>query len=249
MLQLLSDLSCKSAVSLIDASSSGEFPNELYQKLCAYIASLNSVVVSCSGGVDSSLLMKVARDTLHENAVPVMVLTEVTIKREFRAASALCDSLGASLNVINLSLLPNNEHNSVNGSVFSNNPPNRCYICKYAMFTAIRNFATERGITCIIEGTNASDCLEDRPGFAAITELSVISPLRECGLTKTDVRTISRRLALETWDAPSNSCLATRFAYGQVLTKEKLELVEKAEDFLVSNGIEQVRVRVGDYTS
>lgn len=208
-----------------------------YQTLLNYIKQLGSAVVSYSGGTDSSLLLKAATDALHENAVAVMVVSEVTIKRELRRAEEFCAIMGADLYIINMSLLSN--------PLFAKNPRNRCYICKKAMFAAIKDFAIEHGIPCIIEGTNKSDRIEDRPGFAAVTEEGVISPLRECGLTKAEVREVSRQLELVTWDTPSNSCLATRFSYGEALTKERLDLVEKAEDFLVSNGIKEVRVKVG----
>lgn len=222
-------------------------PSGMYQKLCGYIAQFKRVAVACSGGADSALLLKAAIDALHENALPVMVVTEVTIKRELQAAKVLCEELGAELNIINVSLLSCDTTNLTDGLSFSNNPHNRCYICKRAMFVAINGFAKTHGIKNIIEGTNASDVIADRPGFVAITGMGVISPLRECGLTKSNVRYISRQLGLNTWDAPSNSCLATRFAYGESLTIEKLNLVEKAEDFLVANGIKQVRVKVGNW--
>lgn len=212
-----------------------------YDTLVRYIASFGKAAVAVSGGADSSLLFKAAVDALHENAIPVAVQTEVTIKRELKAAKSLCDSVGVDLNVIDVSLL--------NNSLFVDNQPNRCYICKKAMFTAIKEFVYEKGIAHIIEGTNASDDVADRPGFVAIHELGVISPLRECGLTKSDVRAVSKWLGLGTWNAPSNSCMATRFPYGYVLTAERLSIVERAEDFLVANGLIDVRVRVGGHNA
>lgn len=210
-----------------------------YDALVSHIAAIGRVAVAVSGGADSSLLLKAAVDALHEDAIAVAVRTEVTIKRELKAAQSLCDSLGVALNIIDVHLLTK--------AMFSDNPPNRCYICKRAMFTAVRDFALSRGISYIVEGTNASDDVADRPGFAAIQELGVLSPLRECAFTKADVRAVSRELALGTWDAPSNSCLATRFAYGEALTMERLSLVERAEDFLAANGLGDVRVRVGGH--
>lgn len=210
-----------------------------YDTLVSRIAAVGKAAVAVSGGADSSLLLKAAVDALHESAVPVAVRTEVTIERELKAAEALCDNLDVPLNIIDVHLLTN--------PMFSDNPPGRCYICKKAMFIAIRDFAREHGTAHILEGTNASDDVANRPGFAAIRELGVLSPLRECGFTKSDVRALSRELAIGTWDAPSNSCLATRFAYGEALTVERLLLVERAEDFLVSNGLIDVRVRVGGH--
>lgn len=211
--------------------------SEKYQRLCNYIALQGSVAVCYSGGADSSLLLKAAIDALHERAAAVVVVTDFTIKRELFRAKEFCATIRAKLNIINMPLLSN--------PLFKTNPANRCFLCKKAMFTAVKRFAKERGILHIIEGTNKSDCIADRPGFAAVKEEGIISPLRECGLVKADVREISRRLSLITWNAPSNSCLATRFAYGEVLTKERLEAVEKAEDFLVSCGMKDVRVKVG----
>lgn len=208
-----------------------------YNSLMCYIEKMGKAIVAYSGGVDSSLLLKAATDVLHDNALAVMVRTEVTIGREVEAAKSFCSSIGVVLHIIDLSLL--------SASQFISNPPNRCYICKKAMFIAIKKFAKPLDIFNIMEGTNKSDIITERPGFIAIAEEGVTSPLRECALTKADVRTLSKKLHLNTWDLPSNSCLATRFPYNETLTTERLAIVERAEDFLVANGIRQVRVKVG----
>lgn len=209
-----------------------------YARLVECIAQLGSAAVAVSGGSDSSLLVKAAVDALgSDNMATIAVRTEVSIKRELHRAQSLCGSLGVPLLVIDVSLLSN--------PLFVNNPPNRCYVCKRTMFTAIKEAVFARGILHVIEGTNASDCVADRPGFDAIKELGAVSPLRECALTKSDVRKVSKYLGLDTWDVPSNSCLATRFPYNEMLDVKRLALVERAEDFLITNGVSPVRVRVG----
>ena len=126
------------------------------------------------------------------------------------------------------------------------NPANRCYYCKRTLFSALRERAAADGYTLLLDGTNASDSADDRPGMKALNELKVRSPLRECGLTKADVRALSRKAGLFTADKPSYACLATRIRCDEPITEEKLALVEKAENFLFSLGYSDFRVRLRD---
>ena len=127
---------------------------------------------------------------------------------------------------------------------FRENPPDRCYLCKRALFAAFCRIAAEQDLGTVVEGSNVDDCGDYRPGMRAIAELEIRSPLREAGLTKAEIRELSRRLDLPTWDKPSFACLASRFAYGEEITEEKLAMVERAEAYLMGLGFRQMRVRI-----
>ena len=127
---------------------------------------------------------------------------------------------------------------------FSENPPNRCYLCKRSLFTKMLRAAEELGVHCLVEGSNVDDGGDYRPGMAAVAELGIQSPLREAGLTKEEIRALSKELGLPTWNKPSFACLSTRFVYGERITEEKLTMVDKAEQRLYDLGFHQVRVRI-----
>ncbi|MBQ7169836.1 MAG: ATP-dependent sacrificial sulfur transferase LarE [Synergistaceae bacterium] len=201
-----------------------------------YLASLGSVAVAFSGGVDSTLLLKVAHDVLGDKAIAVTALAPFISTRERHEAITFC-----MLNQITLAV-ENIDMAKIPG--FTANPPDRCYLCKREVFTRIINAARQQGITHVADGSNLDDVGDYRPGMKALAELGVISPLRECGLTKNDVREISRELGLSTWNKPSFACLASRFVYGEEITPEKLRMVERAEELLLSMGFRQIRVRV-----
>ena len=127
---------------------------------------------------------------------------------------------------------------------FSQNPPDRCYLCKKALFSNIQRLAAENNLACVVEGSNMDDNQDYRPGHRAIAELGIRSPLRDAGLTKAEIRELSREMGLPTWDKPSYACLASRFVYGETITPEKLSMVEQAEQLLMDHGFRQMRVRV-----
>ena len=127
---------------------------------------------------------------------------------------------------------------------FSENPPDRCYLCKRALFENIQRIASENGLSCVVEGSNLDDNQDYRPGHRAIAELGIKSPLRDAGLTKAEIRQLSHEFGLPTWDKPSYACLASRFVYGEAITPEKLSMVEQAEQYLMDQGFRQMRVRV-----
>ena len=210
--------------------------NDKYKALQEYIASLNSVVVAFSGGVDSTLLLHAAHDVLGDKALAVTLSSSLFPHRELEESRAFCTVNNITHIICEVDEL------SING--FSNNPPNRCYICKHALFTKLLDIAEQHHIAHVIEGSNVDDLGDYRPGLQAIRELNIKSPLRKVSLTKSEIRLLSHDLGLPTWEKPSYACLASRFVYGEKITREKLGMVEKAEEFLQSLGFRQMRVRL-----
>ena len=193
------------------------------------------VALGFSGGVDSAYLLYAALD--HGAQVrPYFIKTAFQPQFELEDARRLCAQLGVELTVVELDVL------QVPGVV--ENPPDRCYHCKRALFGRLRQQAQADGSTVLIDGTNASDDAGDRPGMRALGELSVRSPLRECGITKAQVRALSKEAGLFTWDKPAYACLATRVPTGEAITSETLRKVEAAEEALFSLGYSDLRVRV-----
>lgn len=209
---------------------------EKYGNLVQYLRELQSVAVAFSGGVDSTFLLRAAHDALGDKVLAVTADLYSTPEREFREAEELCRREGVRQMVCRLDEL------SIDG--FAANPPNRCYLCKKAIFGKILETAKEQGMACVAEGSNVDDMGDYRPGLAAIAELGVRSPLRENGFTKAEIRRMSRELSLPTWEKPSYACLASRFAYGETITREKLSMVERAEQLLLDCGFYQMRVRL-----
>lgn len=193
------------------------------------------VALGFSGGVDSAYLLYAALD--HGAQVrPYFIKTAFQPQFELEDARRLCAQLGVELTVLELDVL------QIPG--VAENPPDRCYHCKRALFGRLRQQALADGYTVLIDGTNASDDAGDRPGMRALGELSVRSPLRECGITKAQVRALSKEAGLFTWDKPAYACLATRLPTGETITPEVLQKVEAAEDALFSLGYKDLRVRV-----
>jgi len=193
-----------------------------------------AVALGFSGGVDSSYLLYAA---LHCGVKVGVYYVRSAFQPRFELEDArrLASGLGADLNILDVDVLSD--------AAVTENPPDRCYFCKQRIFSAISSAALADGYTMLIDGTNASDDAGDRPGMRALRELSVRSPLRECGLTKAEIRRLSREAGLFTWDKPAYACLATRIPPGEAITAEKLERTERAEDFLFSLGLTDFRVR------
>ena len=197
------------------------------------------VLVALSGGVDSAVCMQIAHETLgSDGALGVTARSETLTETEFAEVADLAKRQGWNHRVIQYSELdiPN----------YASNPVNRCYFCKHELFSRLTALARATGCACVVEGTNYDDRGDYRPGMAAADELGTWAPLLEFQVTKAEVREIARHFGLPNWDKPSGACLSSRFPYGTPITREALNQVAAAEEFLRSLGFRQVRVRHHD---
>jgi len=209
---------------------------EKLDRLKVVFHEMGKVLVAYSGGVDSTFLLKVAKDTVGDrNVLAVTALSPLYPDRELAGAKKVAQEMGVRHLLI--------ESNELEIEGFSKNPPNRCYYCKRGLFEELVNLAREETIPFIVEGSTLDDDKDHRPGRKAVQELGIRSPLKEAMLTKGDVRELSKALSLPTWDKPSFACLASRFPYGEEINVEGLKMVDEAEAFLFSLGFKQVRVR------
>jgi len=212
---------------------------EKYQALRGHLRLLGSVVICFSGGADSALLAKVAYDVLGENALAVIALSESYARREKDDALALAATMGIPVLTV--------EAKELQDENYASNPENRCYYCKTELFTHLSRVASERGIRWIAYGANHDDLGDYRPGQVAASEFGVLAPLLEAGLTKAEIRHLSKSLGLATWDKPALACLSSRFPYGTRITAELLSRLDDAEDYLRHDlGFRQIRVRHHD---
>jgi uncharacterized protein len=206
------------------------------EKLRGIIISFRKAIVAYSGGVDSSFLLKCCLDYLgKDNVLAVTAVSPTYTRKELTTAKEIAKGLRVSHAIISTE--------EVDNPNFRSNPRNRCYYCKTELFSRLKSIAQKKGIGFVLDGTNADDLKDYRPGRQAKEELGVRSPLAESGLRKADIRQLSRKFGLKTWDAPQAACLASRFAYGQEIAPEDLGRIEKAEDYLRSLGIKMARVR------
>lgn len=208
-----------------------------YDNLKKYLSSLNSVAVAFSSGVDSTFLLKTAVDVLGtDNVIALTAKSHSFPKRELNEAVAFCKDNGIRQIVFE------SEELSIYG--FSDNPPDRCYICKKELFTKIKEIAVQNDINAVVEGSNADDVNDYRPGMRAVKELGILSPLKKADLSKDEIRTLSKEIGLKTWNKQSFACLSSRFVYGEKITVEKLDMIDKSEQLLLYLGFGQVRVRI-----
>lgn len=208
----------------------------MIDRLIHHLRPLGSVAVAYSGGVDSTLVLRAALDALGaENVIALLAVSPSLPQSEKDEAITLAQQLGARLE-----LMPTTE---VNDPSYQVNAPNRCYFCKDNVYRALRQFAEKNGIPHVLDGMNAEDTLDVRPGRAAARELQILSPLHDLGFSKQDVRHFARTLGLPNWDKPAAACLASRVPYGTSVTPKLLSQIERAEAALFDLGFRDLRVR------
>jgi uncharacterized protein len=205
-----------------------------YKQLIEYLADMGDAVIAFSGGVDSTFLLKAANEALGDKVLAITVRSPYIPDWEIAEARDFAMKLGVSHLIIDVPVTDE----------ILNNPENRCYLCKRFIFEKLREIAAGKGFKNLVDGTNGDDSADNRPGMKALKELNILSPLKEIGFNKQDIRRYSRIIGLPTWEKPAYACLLTRIPYNTPVENDLLRRIEKAEKFLIDLGIKAVRVRV-----
>jgi len=206
-----------------------------YNRLKDIIREMGEITVAYSGGVDSTFLLKVATDVLDNKSLGVLAVSPSLASREHERAMQVARSMGARLRII--------ETRELEDENYAKNPVNRCYFCKSELFDSIAQLSEDERYVNLVDGSNLDDMGDHRPGMKALQERSVRSPLREAGLTKKEIRELSKQLGLPTWNKDEMACLSSRFPYGERINKEKLRMVDLAEAYLSDKGYRNIRAR------
>lgn len=206
-----------------------------FENLKNILKSMKKVLVAFSGGVDSTFLLKVAHDVLGPNVMAVIASSATYPEKEQQEALRIAEDLNVKHRVI--------QTKELDDPHFRDNPPERCYFCKKELFSRLKEIAAEENIPHICDGSNFEDSFDFRPGSRAAEELEVRSPLKEARLDKSEIRVLSKKLGLPTWDKPAMACLSSRFPYYTAIDEESLRQIDAAEEYLRSKGFSQLRVR------
>jgi len=210
-------------------------PSQKLKKLQENLKGMESVLITFSGGVDSTFLLKVTHDVLNDKVMAATFSSPIHFSYELKEARKIAHRLGVK-HIISHARECENED-------FIKNTADRCYFCKKELFKELKKIARKNNLRLVIDGSNYDDFRSFRPGKKALRELGIRSPLAEVGLRKEEIREISKELGLPTWNRPSQTCLVTRIPYGERITKKRLERIEKGEEFLKGLGLKEVRLR------
>ena len=209
--------------------------SEKYEKIRHTICSLGRAIVAFSGGVDSALVLKLAHESLGDNAIGITADSPSVPRREIEEARKIAKDIGANHMILNTEETSNED--------YMKNPENRCYYCKTELYSKLRKAADKLRIGNIMDGTNFDDISDYRHGLKAAEEHKIISPLKDAMMTKNEVRMLARELGIPIWEKPASPCLSSRIPHGQEITLKKLSMVEEAENYVKDLGIKELRVR------